>query len=83
MIRVHSRFDSTPRRRAGTFVAIGDQNGTVTVSDTTRASSMSPRWTASAHENAVFDVAWTCDDAACSRRAPIPRRRCSTSRQRC
>ena len=24
---------------------------------------MSPRWTATAHENAVFDVAWTCDDA--------------------
>ena len=56
------RFNAAADAR-GTFVAIGDQNGTVTVSDATRASSMSPRWTATAHENAVFDVAWTCDDA--------------------
>ena len=64
-----SRFDSTPQAEPRpALVAIGDQNGTVTVSDTTRASSMSPRWTASAHENAVFDVAWTRDAAASRQR---------------
>jgi len=60
------RFNNT----CGTWVAIGDQNGTMTVLDAASAwpsaretgADYNPYWIASAHDNAVFDVAWTCDD---------------------
>lgn len=58
-------------RSAGAAVAIGDEEGKVTVLDATRAlpgtgetsAGYEPMFIVPAHENAIYDVAWTCDDA--------------------
>ena len=56
--------------RGGTMVAIGDEGGDVRVLDATRAlpragetgAGYEAMWEFSAHDNAIYDVAWTSDD---------------------